>query len=218
MEVEELSPLILHSLGSRTIRYQAAEHAGCAATRCRPVATPALLPSRPLGPCVQPPPLVVEDQGPGSCSCPPTAGCFGQVPRRTGRAQDTHLISQGALEATLPEGLLTRQPGKELREQEKLHGDPVGAHGLAWQVEGSLKRLTKEVSHWLETGNLQNWEPCEERLDPDARQLAGLEAVARSCWGLVLAAGGRCYGPRRPFLAVSKDFFSSFDECLGQVT
>lgn len=129
-----------------------------------------------------------------------------------------HLISQGALEVTLPEGLLTGQPGKELREQEKLHGDPVGAQGLAWQVEGSLKRLMKEVSHWLEIGNLQNWEPCEERLDPDARQLAGLEAVSRSCWGLVPEAGGRCYGPRRPFLAVSKYFFSSFDECLGQVT
>lgn len=51
------------------------------------------------------------------------------------------------LEASLPEDLLTRQPDMELREQEKLHGDPVGAQGSPWQVEGSLVRLVKGVSH-----------------------------------------------------------------------
>lgn len=40
----EVSPLTL------LLADQAAEHPGCTATGCRPLATPALFPSRPLGP------------------------------------------------------------------------------------------------------------------------------------------------------------------------
>lgn len=76
------------------------------------------------------------------------------------------MISHGTLDTSLPEDPLTKQPDKELREQEKQHGDSVGAQGLAWQFEVSLVRSMKGVSYQLETGRLQSLEPCEEGLDP----------------------------------------------------
>lgn len=109
--------LALHLLkltGARSATHLTFGHMGrpCApgstGARGGPSAAPALLPARPLRLHVQHPPSGAEGRGPRILQFPFQAGCFGQVQRRKGRARDSCLILQGALEGSLPEDLLMR--------------------------------------------------------------------------------------------------------------